>query len=167
MAKPRDNLVLIGMPGSGKTVVGQHAAKRLGWAFVDVDQVIEREAGKKLWQINAEEGFAGLRRWEQIANLGLRCKQTVIAPGGSVVYSTPAMRHLKRLGRILYLNVEPKLLELRAGDLKLRGVMIRPGMTYAQLIAERDPLYRQWADAVIECGEDDPEAVAARIGLET
>ena len=71
------------------------------------------------------------------------------------------------LGRILYLDVEPRLLELRAGDLKLRGVMIQPGMTYAQLIAERDPLYRQWADAVIECGEDDPEAVAARIGLES
>ena len=158
-----DNLVLIGMPGCGKSTVGRLLAERLGWAFLDVDAEIERAAGRKLWQINEAEGFAGLAAREETANRSLACSQTVVAPGGSVVYHDAAMRHLKTLGRVIYLDVPPAVLEARAGDLKLRGVVIRPGMTYRDLIAERDPLYRQWADAVIDCGGASADAVAGRI----
>ena len=154
------NLVLIGMPGCGKSTVGQLLAERLGWAFIDVDHAIERDAGMKLWQINETEGFAGLAAREERANRSLVCARTVIAPGGSVVYHDHAMRHLKSIARILYLDVPPDVLEARAGDLKRRGVVIRPGMTYADLIAERDPLYRRWADAVVDCGT----AGAAEVG---
>ena len=157
------NLVLIGMPGCGKSTVGRLLADRLGWAFVDVDAEIERAAGLKLWQINEAEGFAGLAAREEHANRSLACSQTVVAPGGSVVYHDVAMRHLKSLGRVIYLDVPPPVLEARAGDLKLRGVVIRPGMTYRDLIAERDPLYRRWADAILDCGTDDAATVAGRI----
>lgn len=159
-----DNLTLIGMPGSGKSTVGRLVAGRLGWAFVDVDAEIERAAGMKLWQINEAEGFDGLRRREAQANGRLQCdKPTVIAPGGSVIYSDSAMRHLRSLGRVVYLHVPPGVLEKRAGDLKLRGVMIRPGMTYADLIAERDPLYRKWADEVVECESGGAARIASKI----
>ena len=157
------NLVLIGMPGCGKSTVGRLLAERLGWAFLDVDAEIERAAGMKLWQINEQEGFAGLAARESAANESLACTRTVVAPGGSVVYHDAAMRHLKNLGRVIYLDVPPPVLEARAGDLKLRGVVIRPGMTYADLIAERDPLYRRWADTTIDCGTDNAAAVADRI----
>lgn len=159
-----DNLTLIGMPGSGKSTIGRLVAQRIGWAFVDVDEDIEQAAGMKLWQITEAEGFEGLARREAEANLGLYCHQpTVISPGGSVIYSEPAMRHLQSLGRILYLHVPPKVLEARAGDLKRRGVMIRPGMTYADLVAERDPIYRKWADEVVECGDAGAPQIARRI----
>ncbi len=158
-----DCICLVGMPGSGKTTIGQLLAFRLGRQFLDVDEAIEREAGARLWEINDREGFDGLRRRERAANIGLRCRDHVISPGGSVIYSQTAMRHLKRLGRVVYLHVAPELLESRAGDLRERGVMIAPGMTYAELFNERDPLYRRWADDVIDCGEDDAPAVAERI----
>ena len=158
-----DCISLVGMPGSGKTTVGRLLAKRLGRQFLDVDEAIEREAGIRLWEINDREGFDGLRRRERAANIGLRCRDHVISPGGSVVYSQTAMRHLKNLGRIVYLHVLPELLEERAGDLRERGVVIAPGMTYAELFAERDPLYRRWADEVIQCGDDDAPAVAERL----
>ena len=163
----RTNLVLIGMPGCGKSTVGRLTATRLGYGFVDVDAEIERVAGMKLWQINEAEGFAGLSRREVAANLALTCVQTVIAPGGSVVYHEAAMRHLKTLGRVVYLDVPPDVLEVRAGDLKLRGVLIRPGMSYADLIAERDPLFRRWADDVVQCGDRPAEEVAAKVAGQT
>lgn len=164
-----NNLTLIGMPGSGKSTVGQLVAERLGWAFLDVDHEIERHAGMKLWQINEREGFDGLRRREEEAALALETPQTrrtVIAPGGSVVYSEPAMRHLREIGRVVYLHVPTDVLEARAGDLKQRGVLIRPGMTYGDLVAERDPLYRRHAHEVIECGNRSAPAVARSISLE-
>ena len=158
-----NNLTLIGMPGSGKSTVGRLVAGRLGWAFIDVDEDIERHAGLKLWQINEAEGFAGLAHREEQANLALRCEQTVIAPGGSVVYSRAAMEHLKSLGPVVYLDVPGEVLEHRVGDLKARGVVIRPGMSYLDLIAERDPLYRRWADLVVPCSAEDAERVAERV----
>lgn len=162
--KRGDNLTLIGMPGSGKSTVGRLVAERLEWPFVDVDADIERAAGMKLWQINEAEGFDGLRRREAEANLALRPdRPTVIAPGGSVIYSEAAMRHLRSLGRVIYLHVPARVLEGRAGDLRLRGVMIQPGMTYADLIAERDPLYQQWADEVVECGAATVREIAGRV----
>ena len=157
------NLTLVGMPGSGKSTVGRLVAARLGWAFLDVDEHIESIAGKKLWQIVEVEGFDGLGRREQEANATLSVDQTVIAPGGSVVYFEPAMRNLKRLGPIVYLSLPADVLERRAGDLRVRATIIRPGMTFADLANERDPLYRRWADAHVECGEATPEHAAGRV----
>lgn len=157
------NLTLIGLPGSGKSTVGRLVAERLDWAFLDVDQRIEQMAGLPLWQIVAREGFDGLARREREANMTLRCRHTVIAPGGSVVYHEAAMHNLKSLGRVVYLAVPTPLAERRAGDLAARAVVIRPGMTFAMLAAERDPLYRTWADDIVECGGDPAERVAARI----
>ena len=157
------NLTLIGMPGCGKSTVGRLVAERLGWAFLDLDAEIERIAGRRLWEINAGEGFAGLRRREEAAAAALDCDRTVIAPGGSVVYGEAGMRRLRAIGRVVYLTADAATLERRAGDLVARGVVIAPGMTYADLVAERDPLYRRWADATVDCGSGSASSVARAV----
>ncbi len=158
------SLVLIGMPGCGKSTVGKLVARRLGWHFVDVDLEIEREAGMTLCEINASEGFEGLRRREREANLSLRpTKPTVYAPGGSVVYDEEAMEHLRQIGRVVWLDVPPDVLEVRAGDLTKRGVMIADGMTYGDLIEERRPLYERYAHERITCGRQSAKQVAAAV----
>lgn len=163
MIEEPNNLTLIGMPGSGKSTVGRLLAERLGWAFLDVDLHMEHLAGRKLWQIVEAEGFEGLARLEQEANATLTRDRTVIAPGGSVIYFEPAMRNLRSLGPVIYLDVPAAILERRAGDLKQRATMIRPGMTLGELLVEREPLYRRWADLVMDCGEQAAEAVAQAV----
>ena len=162
----RDNLVLIGMPGCGKTTVGQLLVRRLKhqqWEFIDLDDVIEQAACMKLWEINEAEGHAGLRRREEAAAVAFDGDRCILSPGGSVVYSEPAMRHLTSIATVIYLHVPADLLEIRAGDLKVRGVIIRDGMTYADLVAERDPLYRKWAHHVVDCGDADASVVARQV----
>ena len=158
------HLVLIGMPGCGKSTVGRAAAKQLGWAFLDVDHEIERAAGMPLRDIKAAEGYDGLQRREREACLAVApVEPTVVAPGGSVCYDADAMVHLRAIGHVVFLEVPPDELERRAGDLVERGVLIRPGMTYRDLIAERVPLYRRYADATVDCGHADAGELAKRL----
>ena len=157
------NVTLLGMPGSGKSTIGRLLAARLGWNFLDMDERIEALAGRKLWQIVEDEGFEGLARREEEVNATLRVDRCVIAPGGSVIYFEPAMHNLRSLGPMLYLNVPADLLEQRAGDLRVRATFIRPGMSFAALAAERDPLYRQWADAVVDCGDEPADRLLERV----
>lgn len=163
MADPIRNLTLIGMPGSGKSTVGRILADRLGWTFVDVDRLIEASAGRKLHEIVAAEGFEGLARHESRVNASLKADRSVIAPGGSVVYFEEAMRNLQSLGPSIYLCLAADVLQRRAGDLVLRATIIRPGMSFADLVAERDPLYRRWADVVVDCDGISAQAVSERI----
>jgi shikimate kinase len=152
------------MPGSGKSTVGRLLAERLGWRFVDVDQLIEASAGLRLPEIVAAEGFEGLALRERKANSELTADRCVIAPGGSVIYFDEAMENLRSLGTVVYLHVPARVLERRAGDLVERATIIRPGMTFADLAAEREPLYRKHADFVVACGGDEaPSAIAERV----
>lgn len=144
-----DNIILTGMPSCGKSTLGRMLAKELGYAFLDTDDVIVRRNGCPLKDILDNEGLDGFIRREEEAVCSVTAERTVIATGGSVVYSPKAMAHLKSLGRIVYLCLEYKEVERRLGDLHERGVAIAPGKTLRDLFDERTPLYEKYADVAI------------------
>lgn len=164
---PPRNVVLIGMPGSGKSTVGRPLANRLGYAFLDTDHVIEAGEEKPLGDVLAGTTLDGFISLESRYICGLVCRRAVISTGGSVVYCEEAMRHLKELGTVVFLDVPLAVLEARLADPSdlpaSRGVVIAPGQTVAELERERRPLYEGYADLVIPCGDEPAEAVAARI----
>ena len=147
------NLILIGMPGCGKSTVGVVLAKALGMDFIDSDLVIQKTTGKRLSQIIDESGDEGFREVENRVNAQLEADNSIIATGGSVVYGEEAMRHLKAIGTVIYLKLSYASIEDRLGDLHARGVTIQPGWTLRDLYNERCPLYERWADVTIDCEE--------------
>ena len=147
------NLILIGMPGCGKSTVGVVLAKALGMDFIDSDLVIQKTTGKRLSQIIDESGDEGFRKVENRVNAQLEAENSIIATGGSVVYGEEAMRHLKAIGTVIYLKLSYASIEDRLGDLHARGVTIQPGWTLRDLYNERCPLYERWADVTIDCEE--------------
>ena len=144
-----DNIILTGMPSCGKSTLGRMLAKELGYAFLDTDDVIIERNGCPLKDILDNEGLEGFIRREEEAVCSVNVENTVIATGGSVVYSPKAMEHLKSLGRIVYLCLEYKEVERRLGDLHERGVAIAPGKTLRDLFDERAPLYNKYAGLVV------------------
>lgn len=142
----RDNIVLIGMPGVGKSTVGVILAKVLGYQFVDADLVIQQQEGKLLREIIEEVGTDGFIQVENRVNAGLKCSKTIIATGGSVIYGQEAMEHLKEIGTVVYLEVSFPTLEKRLSDIKGRGVVLKEGQTLYDLYEERTPLYEKYAD---------------------
>ncbi len=158
----KENIVLIGMPGAGKSTVGVVLAKALGYDFIDSDLLIQSETGKRLFEIINESGLEGFLDVENAVNAKIQTKNTVIATGGSVVYGKEAMEHLKNIGYVIYLRVPYKDLEKRLGNLEKRGVAIRKGNTLLDLYNERVPLYEKYADITIdEHGKDIREVVEA------
>ena len=145
------NIILIGMPGCGKSTVGVVLAKALGMDFIDSDLVIQKEMGMKLSAIIDQHGDAGFRAIENRINAALEAENSVIATGGSVVYGEEAMRHLKEIGMVVYLQLSCEAIEDRLGDLHARGVTIQPGWTLRDLYNERCPMYEQWADITVDC----------------
>ena len=145
------NIVLIGMPGAGKSTVGVVLAKNRGLSFVDCDLVIQEQTGMLLHEIIAKEGTEGFRQVENRILSELTAKHAVIATGGSAVYGKEAMRHLRGIGTIVYLKLSCESIEDRLGDLMERGVSMRPGQTLQSLYDERVPLYERYADVTIDC----------------
>ena len=145
------NIVLIGMPGCGKSTVGVVLAKNLAMEFVDSDLVIQRSQGMRLSAILEKVGDEGFREIENRVNSEIQVENSVIATGGSVVYGEEAMRHLKAIGTVIYLKLSYAQVADRLGDLHARGVTIKPGQTLRDLYDERCPLYERWADMVVEC----------------
>ena len=121
----KKNILMIGMPASGKSTIGVLLAKRLGYSFVDVDLVIQEKTGKLLKEIIAEEGDDGFLRVEEQANLELDVEKSVVAPGGSVIYEAKAMEHYKETATIVYLKLRYEDLESRLGNLVDRGVVLK------------------------------------------
>ena len=146
-----DNVVLIGMPGAGKSTVGVVLAKKLGYRFIDSDLVIQDETGKMLHEIIAEQGTDGFLKVEEEINASLDCHRTVIATGGSVIYGPKAMEHLREIGNVVYLRLSLDDIAERLGDLNERGVALKDGQTLQDLYHERVPLYEKYADIVIDC----------------
>ena len=145
------NLILIGMPGCGKSTVGVVLAKAANLDFIDSDLVIQKQMGAKLSQLLDEHGDEGFRAIENRINAELIAEDSVIATGGSVVYGEEAMRHLKDIGTVVYLKLSYEAIEDRLGDLHARGVTIQPGWTLRDLYNERAPLYEKWADITVDC----------------
>lgn len=149
----KDNIILIGMPGAGKSTVGVVLAKKLGYAFVDSDLVIQSREGKLLHEIIEEQGIEGFWAVEEEANTSIDVHRTVIATGGSVVYGRRAMEHLKQIGVVVYLKLSCAAIADRLGDLSERGVTLKEGQGLAELYAERVPMYERYADVTMDCEE--------------
>lgn len=147
----KENIVLIGMPGAGKSTVGVVLAKRLGLSFLDSDLVIQEREGRILHEIIEKEGLDGFNEIENQVNASIDVKRTIIATGGSAVYGKKAMQHLHEIGAVFYLKLSYEELKNRLGDLSERGVSIRKGQTLLDLYEERKPLYEKYADYVVDC----------------
>ena len=144
------NIVLIGMPGSGKSTVGVLLAKALGCLFTDVDLLISHRAKKPLQRILDEDGLEAFLALEEEVGSRLRAENTVIATGGSMVLSDKAMRHLKTLGTVVYIDVPFEEIERRVTNIKTRGIVFHPNQTLADVYRERKPLYERWADLTVK-----------------
>ena len=148
--KEYDNIVLIGMPGVGKSTAGVIAAKQLGMRFEDADILIQHREKKLLSQIIDEKGIDGFLGIENDVLKGIDDKGLLIATGGSAVYSSEAMEYLQRNSLIIYLHLDLKDLAMRLSDLKHRGVVLRDGQMLGDIYDERVPLYRKYADIEID-----------------
>ena len=157
------NLVLIGMPGAGKSTVGVVLAKHQGLSFLDSDLVIQEKTGLLLHEIIKQQGDDGFRQVENRINASLSVKHSVIATGGSVVYGREAMQHLKKIGTVVYLKLSSSAISARRGDLKQRGVTLREGQTLEQLYDERVPLYERYADVTVDCENKSIREIVAEI----
>ncbi|MCQ2458744.1 MAG: shikimate kinase [Ruminococcus sp.] len=146
----KNNIVLIGMPGVGKSTVGVILAKILGYRFVDTDIVIQENENKLLKDIISEKGIDGFIGTENKVVKKLKADKSVIATGGSVVYGEEAMKHLCEIGTVIYLKLDYNKLKYRLGNIKNRGVVIRKGQKLSDLYSERCPLYEKYADIIID-----------------
>lgn len=147
----KENVILIGMPGAGKSTVGVVLAKKLGYRFLDSDLVIQDKYGKLLHELIEEHGVEGFWAIENEVNASLDTTKSVIATGGSAVYGAEAMEHLRTIGKVVYLKLDYREVAERLGDLTARGVTLFPGQTLQDLYEERTPLYEKYAHIVVEC----------------
>ena len=159
----RSNIVLIGMPGSGKSTVGVILAKLTERSFVDTDVLIQVSEGKSLQRIVDKEGYMALRAIEGRVLLELDCRNHVIATGGSSVYSHAAMEHLRKDGVIVFLDTPLATLESRIRNFVTRGLAKRPGQSLAELFEERCPLYTRYAELIVTCERLTQDEVAAEV----
>ena len=159
------NIVLIGMPTSGKSTVGVILAKVLGMDFIDTDIVIQQKQGARLNDIIEERGSDAFLEIEEQTILGINVSRTVIATGGSAVYSEAAMRHLKNNSTVVYLEVTLNELKKRLIDVKERGVVLKPDESIDEMFEKRALLYRKYADIfVAEEGKTIEDTVRAIVG---
>lgn len=163
----KNNLIFIGMPSSGKSTLGRLLARELGRPFIDTDDVIRRINGCELHEIMDRDGLDGFLQREVEAICTVDVDNTVIATGGSAVYSPAGMEHLKKIGKVIYVAISYETLEKRVGDPHLRGVVLAPGKTLRDLYEERVPLYEKYADLTLvqADGETTHESVARLLEL--
>ena len=156
-------IILIGMPGVGKSTIGVILAKELGMQFLDSDLLIQEQEKKLLREIIEEKGVKGFLEIENRVNASIRAENTVIATGGSAVYGREAMEHLKTLGTAVYLRLPYPKLRRRLHNLKGRGVVLKEGQSFRELFQERSRLYEKYADVIIEEENRDIEATLKEI----
>lgn len=157
------NIILIGMPGSGKSTVGVVLAKIIGFGFLDSDLLIQEQEGRLLPEIMEEEGVDGFIEIENRVNREIEVENHVIATGGSVIYGEEAMEHLREIGTVVYLKWTLEEIAERLGDLKERGVVLKEGQGLSQLYEERCPLYERYNHITVECSEMSVEELAQKI----
>ncbi len=157
------NLILIGMPGAGKSTIGVLLAKRLGVAFLDTDILMQTGEGCYLQETIATHGIAGFRAIEEGYLLRVPPDCGIVATGGSAVYSATAMSHLRSLGPAVYLQIGLTPLKQRLGNLDERGVLRMPGQTIDMLYEERRPLYERYADITVATDGVTPDQVVRSV----
>jgi len=157
------NLILIGMPGAGKSTVGVILAKLLSMDFIDTDILIQRKCICELQTIVNTQGYLTLRAIEEEVITALSANSTVIATGGSAVYSATAMSHLRKNGTVVYLKLAMRELVSRLHNFATRGIASPPAQTFRSLFTERSRLYREYADVTIDCSGKSQDAVAEEI----
>lgn len=153
----KNNIILIGMPGCGKSTLGVILAKTLGYDFLDSDLIIQRNEGRKLYEIINTVGLEAFIDCERRAICSIDVDNTVIATGGSAVLSEEAMKHLKEIGRVVYIKLSPEVIEKRINNISTRGIVMKKGQGIADIYAERAPLYEKYADITIEPNSDNVE----------
>ena len=152
------NIILIGMPGTGKSVVGRALADRLHYTFVDVDDLIVQAAGTSLAEILRSRGLEVFLELEGQIGENLTCENTVIATGGSMVLSDSAMTHLKENGVAVWLETPlSRISDRMPADLTDRGIAARPGMSLREIYEERKPLYAKYADLIVASREGEQD----------
>ncbi len=147
------NIVLIGMPGCGKSTVGVLLAKSLGYDFLDTDLLIQRRAGCRLQEIIDEQGMSSFLAAEEDVLCSVDVRGTVIATGGSAVYSERGMRRLTEHGVTVWLRADLSTLEARLGDFAARGIAGANANNLAAIFAEREPLYAHYAQITVNCAD--------------
>jgi len=154
-----NNIILIGMPGAGKSTIGVMLAKRMAKDFIDTDVLIQVVTAHSLQHILDENGYMGLRDVEEKVIVSLDCDNHVIATGGSAAYSGRAMRHLAAQGTVVFLDVPFELIEARVSDYGTRGIARRPDQSFRDLFAERRPLYERYAQVTVSCDTKNQDEV--------
>ena len=157
------NIVLIGMPASGKSTIVVLLAKKIGFDFVDIDIVIQTSEKKPLTEIIADKGMNGFLKTEEQYLVQADYFRFVIAPGGSAVYSEKGMQHLSKQSIIIYLKLSLNHLEERLLSLDARGVVRAPGQNIKELFNERKPLYEKFADITIKCDSLTPDKIVSKL----
>jgi shikimate kinase len=159
----KTNIVLIGMPASGKSTIGVQLAKWLSMGFIDTDLLVQARGGESMQSFQDENGMDAYQELECDTVKSVVCDNCVIATGGSAVYCDIAMAHLQDIAKIIFLDLPVAEVEQRIGSIAERGVVIRPGMTMEDLYHERHPLYMKFANEVISCSGKTPDEILREI----
>ena len=149
----KDNIVLIGMPGCGKSTLGVVLAKTLNKDFIDVDLMIQAREKKKLHRIIEEKGLDYFNRVENDVGMSVSAENAVISTGGSMIFGREAMAHLKSIGTVVYLRLPLDTIKKRIRNFATRGISMKPGETLDDIFAVRSPLYEKYADIAIDCAD--------------
>lgn len=158
-----NSIALIGMPGSGKSTVGYFLALNMGKLFIDTDRLIQETEGRSLQNIIDEDGLKKFLAIEEKVILRLSSEHAVIATGGSIIYSSRAMRQLREKAILIYLKVKYAEIQRRIGNMETRGIVLKRGQNLIDLYNERTPLYEKYADITVDCLNKDAEEIAAFI----
>lgn len=164
--KSMENIVLVGMPGAGKSTVGVILAKVLGMNFIDSDLLIQDQEGSLLKDIIKKQGLQGYIKIENQVNRDIFVENTVIATGGSVVYCPEAMEHFRETSKVVYIKLSFNTINKRVGNIKQRGVVLRDGQTLYDLYKERTPLYEKYAHIIVDAEGLGIEDLMERICME-
>lgn len=163
----KDNVILIGMPGCGKSTIGVLLAKNLAYGFLDSDLVIQEQSGKKLQDMINDMGPKAFSELEDAINSTLLPHRTVIATGGSAVYGTHAMEHFKEIGTVVYLRTSFEEISKRISNFETRGIVVPEGETFRDVYDERVPLYEKYADLIVDTEAGDlwetVESISSRL----
>lgn len=145
------------MPGCGKSTLGVILAKTLGYDFIDTDLIIQKNEGKKLYEIIEDDGLDAFINCESRAICSIAADNTVIATGGSAVLDNKAMEHLKAIGKVIYIKLTPQAIEKRINNISTRGIVMEEGESIGDIYLQRSPLYEKYADIILSADEDNIE----------